>query len=176
MQVRPITFGSPAYEATLRLRNDFLRAPLGLMLTEADTRDDAQQLHFGIFNLPAMTVVEGSDNELEATDNLVEQALSKQAEGQLLVGSVIGMPLTEKGPTVVRIRQMVVHDMWRGKQLGRQLLLGAEQLLRQQGFKQFELFARPEASEFYERCDYHPTGESKELIGIVHQHFTKQLD
>lgn len=152
MQVRPITYASLDYEATLRLREEFLRKPLGLKLTEADVQEDATQHHFGIYDIEA----------------------DAEPSADKLVGSAIGMPSNERGDAWIRLRQVVIHEAWRGKQLGKQLIAGVEKHLREQGFKNFELYAREESGAFYERCGYMPTGTKKELIGIEHLHFEKQ--
>ncbi len=146
MQIRSLEYASPDYFSSVELRKKFLREPLGLELTEADTAPDADQHHFGIYN-----------------------------ETGKLVGSAIGMPLPEKGPDVVRIRQVVVDEAWRAKQVGRQLMLGVEKLLSEMGFTHFELYAREEAAPFYKKCGYQPTGATEVLIGIEHEHFTKQV-
>lgn len=152
MIIRSIQHASPEYVATLDLRRRFLREPLGLKLTEADTKNDAEQHHFGIYS---------KDEHLEA---------------EQLIGSVIGMPIEHDGEKGIRIRQMVVDEAWRGKQVGRQLLLGAEEQLAKKGYHHFELYARPEAAPFYEKCGYEATGETEMMIGILHQHFTKRID
>ncbi len=154
MQVRSITYASPEYEVSLRLREDFLRKPLGLKLTETDVCDDAEQHHFGIYDIE-----EG-----------------KEPTADKLVGSAIGMPSTERGPDWIRLRQVVIHEAWRGKQVGKQLILGVEEQLQAKGFKNFELYAREEAGVFYERCGYATTGVTKQLIGIEHLHYEKQFD
>ena len=162
MQIRPIQHTSPEYEATLDLRRRFLREPLGLELTEADTKNDAEQHHFGIY----------SQNEQLGAGQLG----TGQAGDAHLIGSVIGMPIQHDGEKGIRIRQMVVDEAWRGKQVGRQLLLGAEEQLAKKGYHHFELYARPEAAPFYEKCGYEPTGETELLIGILHQHYAKRVD
>lgn len=152
MQVRSITYASPDYEATLRLREEFLRKPLGLKLTEADVQEDANQHHFGIYDIAA----------------------DAESSADKLVGSAVGMPTSDRGPDWIRLRQVVIHEAWRGKQLGKQLILEVEEKLRSKGFKHFELYAREESGAFYERCGYKPTGISKNLIGIKHSHYEKQ--
>ena len=145
MTVEEFPHGSPAYAASCELRREFLREAIGLELTEEDVRDDANQLHFGLFD-----------------------------SGRTLLGSVIGKPRPDIGDDLAQIRQMVVHDNHRGGGLGRTLLLGAEGLLAARGFSSYLLYARAEAAPFYERCGYRPVGEIVELIGIDHQRMEKR--
>ena len=46
---RQLEFDSPEYDATLRLREDVLRKPLGMKLRLQDQRGEQAQLHFGAF-------------------------------------------------------------------------------------------------------------------------------
>lgn len=46
---RQLEFDSPEYDATLRLREDVLRKPLGMVLRLQDQRGEHAQLHFGAF-------------------------------------------------------------------------------------------------------------------------------
>lgn len=147
MTVEEFAHGSPDYFAACELRRRFLREPLGLELTAADTRDDAAHHHFGLF---------------EATGGTRE-----------MLGSVIGKPRPDLGRGVVQIRQMVVDDAHRGAGHGRTLLLGAERLLAAKGYTSFVLYARDEAAAFYTRCGYTVTGETTELIGLPHRRMVK---
>lgn len=46
---RQLEFDSPEYDASLRLREDVLRKPLGMKLRLQDQRGEQAQLHFGAF-------------------------------------------------------------------------------------------------------------------------------
>ncbi|MES3008753.1 MAG: GNAT family N-acetyltransferase [Pseudomonadota bacterium] len=46
MTLTEIAYGSPEYQLTLALRERVLRIPLGLKLSDNDTIDEDQQLHF----------------------------------------------------------------------------------------------------------------------------------
>jgi len=46
---RQLEFDSPEYDASLRLREDVLRKPLGMKLRLQDQRGEQTQLHFGAF-------------------------------------------------------------------------------------------------------------------------------
>jgi GNAT superfamily N-acetyltransferase len=47
---REISFGSEQYQFARALRNEILRAPLGLPLSEDDLQGEEGQLHFGLFS------------------------------------------------------------------------------------------------------------------------------
>jgi ribosomal protein S18 acetylase RimI-like enzyme len=49
MTFREIAFGSPEYGLECRLREEVLRRPLGLPLSEEDLAGEKDQLHFGLF-------------------------------------------------------------------------------------------------------------------------------
>mgnify|MGYP000907698236 CR=1 FL=1 len=46
---RRLEFDSPEYDASLRLREDVLRKPLGMKLRLQDQRGEQAQIHFGAF-------------------------------------------------------------------------------------------------------------------------------
>lgn len=46
---REIAFGTPEYRLECRLREEVLRRPLGLSLSDEDLADEEHQLHFGLF-------------------------------------------------------------------------------------------------------------------------------
>jgi GNAT superfamily N-acetyltransferase len=93
-------------------------------------------------------------------------------EGGALLGCVIGVPV-ESG--TIRIRQMVVHEVWRGTGLGKQLLLEAERRLRQAGWTTFVLDSRAGAVTFYTRLGYREEGRPFTALGIVHQRMIKTV-
>jgi predicted GNAT family N-acyltransferase len=50
MLFREISFGSDQYQRACALRDEVLRAPLGLPLSKDDLEGEADQLHFGLFD------------------------------------------------------------------------------------------------------------------------------
>jgi GNAT superfamily N-acetyltransferase len=118
-----------------------------MVLSAADVAGEESQLHYGLFDGDAV--------------------------GGALVGSAIAMPLGTDGE--VRIRQVVVDEAHRGLGLGRKLMAGIERDLAKRGYRRVTLWARPEAAVFYQKCGYHPTGAVKELIGMEHAEFGKDV-
>jgi predicted GNAT family N-acyltransferase len=50
VNLRPIQFNSTDYQASLRLRQQVLRAPLGLNLADENLEAEIDQQHFGLFD------------------------------------------------------------------------------------------------------------------------------
>ncbi|MGL4512835.1 MAG: GNAT family N-acetyltransferase [Lacipirellulaceae bacterium] len=153
MIVLEYPYGSAPYRAALALRDRFLRRPLGMVLSEADTAGEESQLHYGLF----------------ATDPSVA---GERAE---LFGSAIALPLPAEGPGVVRLRQVVIDEARRGQGLGRLLMAGIERDLAAKGYRRVTLWARPEAAPFYAKCGYTPTGAVKTLVGMAHGEYAKGI-
>lgn len=148
MEVCTIEHGSTEYQAVCALRHRFLREPLGLELTAADTAGEESQHHFGL--------------------------LAGESGPDRVIGGLIGKPVPELGARVVQLRQVVVHQAWRDRGAGTLLMEGAERLLAEKGYEQFLLFARAEAAPFYKKCGYALTGESRRLIGMEHHGMAKR--
>jgi len=83
LEFSEIVYGSEAYKAALALRNTVLRLPLGMTLSEEDTRDDHLNLHFGLFNLSGSLVACASLQPNDATSaQLRQMAVSADSQGQ----------------------------------------------------------------------------------------------
>ena len=143
MTIRPIEYGSAEYHAACDLRRRFLREPLGLTLTDNDVAGEGSQHHFGLYD-----------------------------DQEQLIGGVIGKR-DAADPSAVRIRQMVVHPDRRERGLGRKLLTEAERALAAHGYERFVLWARAEATGFYERCGYRLTGATDTMLGLEHLEMRK---
>jgi len=82
MMFSEMTFDSSEYQASLSLREDILRIPLGKKLSHNDTCNDDQQLHFGMFNeanLVACVVIKPLDS---SQVKLRQMAVSNDYQGQ----------------------------------------------------------------------------------------------
>lgn len=49
LEIKIINYGDDDYLNSLALRNKILREPIGLKLSENDTKDEDKQIHFGAF-------------------------------------------------------------------------------------------------------------------------------
>jgi ribosomal protein S18 acetylase RimI-like enzyme len=123
-------FQSPLYLELLKLRNESLRKPLGLLLAQEEiSRDRRDEIYLGLFH----------------------------AEKGSLHACVILSPLTEHE---VKLRQMAVDPQFQRKGLGRLLLKHAERISRERGWTEISLAARSSVAEFYEKLGYHKIGEA----------------
>ncbi|MCM1162215.1 MAG: GNAT family N-acetyltransferase [Roseburia sp.] len=55
--------------------------------------------------------------------------------------------------------RIAVQKTFRGKHIGKQIVLAAEKEIRKEGGKQVQLSAQVRAKEFYEKCGYRAVGE-----------------
>jgi len=83
--------------------------------------------------------------------------------------------LVKEKPEECRLRQMAVINTLRGKGIGKALMLFAESVARDRGFKKMTMHARASALGFYEKLGYTPIGEEFEEITIPHFLMEKEL-
>jgi predicted GNAT family N-acyltransferase len=83
--------------------------------------------------------------------------------------------LVEENPQTVRLRQMAVLNNLQGKGIGRALMLFAENLARDRGFKKVAMHARKHAIGFYEKMGYRVAGDEFTEVTIPHFVMEKQL-
>lgn len=144
--LRLIPFGGPEYRAMVRLREQVLRQPLGLVFSPSELLREQEDLLLACFT------DEGQGPELAGCC-----ILSPQKEGQ------------------IRLRQMAVRSSLRGRGLGRSLLAFAEETARLRNFQLLNLHARQEALGFYLRQGYELRGFPFLELGIPHREMLKDL-
>jgi len=145
MEYALIEHGTPAYEASLQLRHEILRVPLGMDLFDGCYDDLSQEdrfYHFGAFD----------DGEL--------------------VASVMGIPTS---PTEVRIKQMVVAKKLQNLGVGKRLFMAFEAFLLNLGVETFVLHARMEAHGFYLNMGYRILGDEFDEVGLAHYKMRKRF-
>jgi predicted GNAT family N-acyltransferase len=89
-----------------------------------------------------------------------------------LCASVVAVPVS---PESVKIRQMAVAPRSQGAGLGRKLVAGVEEILRQRGVKHCFLYARVPVVPFYEKLGYERVGDEFIEVGITHLEMEKTL-
>ena len=139
-----IQHGSDAYDASLKLRHQILREPLGMDLFDgsyADLSEESRYYHFGAFD-----------------------------ESGELFSSVIGIPTATHE---VRIKQMVVAEGYQNQGVGKRLFMAFEAYLLNLGFQVFLLHARITAHGFYLNMGYTIVGDEFEEVGIPHYRMSK---
>jgi len=77
--------------------------------------------------------------------------------------------LTKMDPTTMRLRQMAVPNSMQGKGIGRALMIFAENIARDQGYKRLTMHARKTALGFYQKLGYQVTGD--EFLEVTIPHF-----
>ncbi len=79
---RQLEFDSPEYDASLRLREDVLRKPLGIKLRLQDQRGEQSQLHFGAFEDGKLVGVVIFVPEEKPHGKLRQMAISPSMQGK----------------------------------------------------------------------------------------------
>lgn len=74
-----------------------------------------------------------------------------------------------------RLRQMAVLNNLQGKGVGRALMLFAETIARDRGFRRITMHARSTAIGFYERLGYKTCGDQFSEVTIPHYEMEKSL-
>ena len=135
------------YRPAWDLRQQVLRSPLGLSLTEEDRENDYHCWHFGLF------------------------------KGNQIIATVTIEPLNNKNQRSqqVKLRQMVVSPSYQKQGLGHQLIKETEQVLREKSVASISLAARLPAVPFYQSLGYQGQGPVYHHLRIDHQNMMKKL-
>ena len=91
----------------------------------------------------------------------------------VLVGILI---LTDINNDQIKVRQVAVDELFRGKHIGTKLTIYAEDLAKRLDYKRIILNARKTAVEFYEKLGYLKEGDEFLEVGIPHFRMHKPLD
>jgi ribosomal protein S18 acetylase RimI-like enzyme len=83
--------------------------------------------------------------------------------------------LVEEEPETVRLRQMAVINDLQGKGIGKALMVFAENLARDRGYKRITMHARKNAIGFYEKMGYKIKGKEFKELTISHYVMEKEL-
>ncbi len=141
-----IHHGTDAYEASLNLRHEILRVPIGMDLFDGsydDLSNEARYYHFGAFD-----------------------------EDGNLIASVLGIPTS---PQEVRIKQMAVAESVQNLGVGKRLFMAFEAYLLNLGFQSFILHARISAHGFYLNMGYEIQGDIFQEVGLDHYKMHKSF-
>lgn len=111
-----------------------------------------------------------SADELDAEENDI--LLASFDEDELLACCILS---TTSEPGTLRLRQMAVPKNMQGRGIGAALLLFAENVGRDKGYKRITMHARDTAIGFYERAGYKIYGESFIEVGIPHHTMEKYI-
>ena len=75
----------------------------------------------------------------------------------------------------IRLRQMAVLNNLQGKGIGKAILIFAENIARDLGYKEITMHARKTAEPFFEKLGYRVIGDEFQELGIPHVEMEKRL-
>ena len=101
-----------------------------------------------------------------------EDILIGAFEDDRLLGCCVLSPMDE---TSIRLRQMAVPNNMQGKGIGRALMIFAENIARDQGYRKLCMHARKTALGFYMKLGYTVSGEEFTEVTIPHYIMEKGL-
>ena len=93
-------------------------------------------------------------------------------EDDRLLGCCLLSPMDK---ITVRLRQMAVSNNMQGKGVGRALMIFAENIARDLGYRKLFMHARKTARGFYEKLGYAVTGDEFMEVTIPHHIMEKAL-
>ncbi|HEY6901872.1 MAG TPA: GNAT family N-acetyltransferase [Puia sp.] len=114
----------------------------------------------------------GLSFDQEELDSEKDDILMGAFEDDRLLGCCL---LTRMDANTVRLRQMAVPNSMQGKGIGRALMIFAENIARDLGYKKLCMHARQTAVGFYQKLGYSITGEPFVEVTIPHYIMEKAL-
>jgi N-acetylglutamate synthase-like GNAT family acetyltransferase len=101
----------------------------------------------------------------EELDKENEDVLMGAFEDDRILGCCL---LTRVDSKTVRLRQMAVPNNLQGRGIGRALMIFAENIARDMGYKTLIMHARKTATGFYEKLGYTKVGNEFEEVTLPH--------
>ena len=114
----------------------------------------------------------GLSFDKEELDKEKDDILMGAFEDDKLLGCCL---LTRMDVFTVRLRQMAVPNNMQGKGVGRALMIFAENIARDLGYRKLCMHARQTAVGFYQKLGYSISGEPFEEVTIPHYIMEKAL-
>ena len=142
---------------------------MALRMIDHGTKEYLQMvsLRNEILRKPLGLSLEDEDLEKEKEDILMGAF-----EDDRLLGCCL---LTRMDAFTVRLRQMAVPNNMQGKGIGRALMIFAENIARDLGYKKLCMHARKTARGFYEKLGYTTSGNEFVEVTIPHYIMEKSL-
>lgn len=122
------------------------------------------EIRYEILRKPLGLTFSEKELEKEKDDILIGCFEDDELEGCCL--------LTKQDNDTIRLRQMAVSKVLQGKGIGRVLMIFAENIARDKGFKQLTMHARNNAVGFYKKLGYDIIGN--EFIEVTIPHYLMQ--
>ncbi|MDE3236225.1 MAG: GNAT family N-acetyltransferase [Bacteroidota bacterium] len=124
-------------------------------------------LRYQILRKPLGLTFSETDLDKEKDDILIGCFEDDKLEGCCI--------LTKMGEDAVRLRQMAVTPSLQGKGIGRVLMVFAENVARDMGYRRILMHARKTAQGFYEKLGYRVCSDEFLEVTIPHYVMEKQL-
>jgi predicted GNAT family N-acyltransferase len=133
------------------------------------TKEYQQMVHLRheILRKPLGLTFDETELEKEKEDILIGAF-----EDDRLLGCCLLSPMDT---STIRLRQMAVPNSMQGKGIGRALMIFAENIARDQGYRKLCMHARKTALGFYEKLGYTVSGEEFTEVTISHYIMEKAL-
>jgi predicted GNAT family N-acyltransferase len=133
------------------------------------TKEYLQMVHLRneILRKPLGLTFDEAELEKEKEDILIGAF-----EDDRLLGCCLLSPMDT---SAIRLRQMAVPNNMQGKGIGRALMIFAENIARDQGYKRLSMHARKTAIGFYEKLGYAVSGDEFTEVTIPHYVMEKSL-
>jgi N-acetylglutamate synthase-like GNAT family acetyltransferase len=142
---------------------------MALRMIDHGTREYKQMVHLRNEILRKPLGLTFTDEELEQEK---EDVLMGAFEDDRLLGCCV---LTRMDAVTVRLRQMAVPNNMQGKGIGRALMIFAENIARDLGYRKLCMHARTTATGFYQKLGYSTTGDIFTEVTIPHYIMEKVL-
>ena len=139
---------------------------MALRMIDHGTKEYLQMVHLRHDILRKPLGLNFDDAELEKEK---EDILIGAFEDDRLLGCCLLSPMDS---STIRLRQMAVPKNMQGKGIGRALMIFAENIARDQGYKRLCMHARRTAIGFYEKLGYAVCGD--EFVEVTIPHFTME--
>jgi N-acetylglutamate synthase-like GNAT family acetyltransferase len=142
---------------------------MALRMIDHGTKEYLQMVHLRneILRKPLGLSFDKGDLEQEKEDILMGAF-----EDDRLLGCCL---MTRMDATTVRLRQMAVPNNMQGKGIGRALMIFAENIARDLGYKKLCMHARTSAVGFYQKLGYNINGGEFMEVTIPHYVMEKGL-
>lgn len=142
---------------------------MALRMIDHGTKEYLQMVHLRneILRKPLGLTFDEAELEKEKEDILIGAF-----EDDRLLGCCLLSPMDT---SAIRLRQMAVPNNMQGKGIGRALMIFAENIARDQGYKRLSMHARKTAIGFYEKLGYAVSGDEFTEVTIPHYVMEKSL-
>lgn len=142
---------------------------MALKMIDHGTKEYRQMVHLRNEILRKPLGLKFTEDELQQEK---DDVLMGAFEDDKILGCCL---LTKVDDKTIRLRQMAVPNNMQGKGIGRALMIFAENIARDLGYKVLLMHARKTATGFYEKLGYTISGNEFEEVTLPHYVMEKSL-